>query len=259
MQIHVLSDLHLEFGDLDANWQPPICDLMIVAGDLHPKLGGLRWLLKRIPAKLPVLYVMGNHEFYGEKHPHLIQKLKSEAKGSSIHILENECIEFEGYHFFGATLWTDMNLYGTPDISCHDAIQMNDYMRIRLSTTSFRKLKPKDTRLLHSETLFKLKQWLEAHDSQQSIIITHHAPSPQSLPIDWRDHSIYAAYASNLEPFILEHNPRLWIHGHLHNSQHYQIGQTHIIANPRGYTDELNPNFNPSLIVNIKSLTPPTA
>ena len=47
------------------------------------------------------------------------------------------------------------------------------------------------------------------------------------------------------------HQPRLWIHGHIHDSHDYTIGNTRVIANPRGYIDELNPNFDPELVIEV--------
>jgi len=58
-----------------------------------------------------VLYVVGNHEHYDERIGRLHEKLREAAEGSNVHILENEAFELDGYRFFGATLWTDFNLF----------------------------------------------------------------------------------------------------------------------------------------------------
>jgi len=106
MRLHILSDLHIEFGKFDL---PEIdADVLILAGDIHTKRNGIKWILEHAPKGVPTLYVMGNHEFYGEKHPGLIQKIRAEAIGSNVHILENESITIDGYYFFGCTLWTDL-------------------------------------------------------------------------------------------------------------------------------------------------------
>ena len=71
MRVHVLSDLHLEFGEFD--YRDPGADLTIIAGDLHTKRNGLAWAREHLPDH-PILYVLGNHEFYGEKFPRLIER-----------------------------------------------------------------------------------------------------------------------------------------------------------------------------------------
>ena len=73
MKIHILCDLHIEFGD----FVPPVvgADVVVLAGDVHVKNRGLQWIFDQ-KFEIPVLYVLGNHEFYREKFPGLIDKLK---------------------------------------------------------------------------------------------------------------------------------------------------------------------------------------
>jgi len=71
------------------------------------------------------------------------------------------------------------------------------------------------------------------------------------LPEKYQKHSISAAYASNLDYVIERYQPKYWIHGHLHNSSHYNIGKTQVVCNPRGYTGEENESFNPNKIIEI--------
>ena len=66
MRIHVLSDLHFEFQ----KWRNAIdvneieADVTVLAGDIAVGLEGVAWALKAF--KRPVIYIMGNHEFYGQ-------------------------------------------------------------------------------------------------------------------------------------------------------------------------------------------------
>lgn len=178
MRVHVLSDLHIEFGDFDF---PEIeADVVILAGDTHTKLNGLKWARDRIP-HLPVLYLLGNHEYYGAKLPRLVEKLKEAAAGSNVTILEEDSIELGGYRFFGATLWTDMALHGDPREGGVEALKMNDYKRVRQSPT-YRKLRPTDTRAVHHSTLRSLRECISSGDPDRTVVITHHAPSARSLP-----------------------------------------------------------------------------
>ena len=198
MRIQVLSDLHLEFGPIDL---PKIeADLVVLAGDVHVKLNGIRWIRDNF-SSTPVIYLAGNHEYYGEKHPRLLEKIREEAKGTNIHLLENESLELGGYRFFGATLWTDMALHGDYHIGFGEALRMNDYKRIR-KTPSYRKMRPVDTRALHMETVRHLEKFMESGDPRESVVITHHAPSLRSLPERRRDEPISCAYASHLDSFI---------------------------------------------------------
>jgi len=248
MRVRILSDLHLEFGEFTLPETP--ADLVILAGDVHVRRNPVPWILKSFP-EVPVLYIAGNHEFYGEKFPRQTEKLREETAGTNIHFLENETLELGGYRFFGSTLWTDMDLFGDVQASSIEAgALMNDYRRIHHSTT-YRKLRPVDTRARHILSLQAITAFLTEGDARKSIVVTHHAPSILSLPPRRRSHPLSCAYASRLDDFIKQHQPLLWIHGHIHHSQDYRIGETRILSNPHGYIDEPNPNFDPLLTVEL--------
>jgi predicted phosphohydrolase len=108
MRIRVLSDLHREFGQVPL---PEIAsDIVVLAGDIDRGTRGVAWARTVFPG-VPVLYVAGNHEHYDERIGRLHEKLREAAAGSNVHILENETFELDGYRFFGATLWTDLQSF----------------------------------------------------------------------------------------------------------------------------------------------------
>jgi len=253
MRIRVLSDLHREFGPVDL---PDVAaDLVILAGDTDRGTKGVVWARKRFP-ETSVLYIAGNHEFYGERIGRLHEKLREAARDSNVVILENETYELNGYRFFGATLWTDFALLGdrqSPMLSAGEKhAGMNDYRKIRRHDTS--KLQPKHTALLHADSRLALTQFLEAGDRAKSVVITHHARSINSLPARKHADLVSAAYASHLDELIIERGPALWIHGHIHETRDYTIGRTRILNNAHGYPipDKSGKSgFNPDLIVEL--------
>jgi predicted phosphodiesterase len=72
MKIRVLSDLHLEFLD----WVPPKlhADIVVLAGDIHVGVRGIEWARRSFPLN-PVIYVPGNHEFYGRNMQDVSEEL----------------------------------------------------------------------------------------------------------------------------------------------------------------------------------------
>jgi predicted phosphohydrolase len=249
MRIRVLSDLHQEFGEVDV---PLVgCDCVVLAGDVSSKSHGLEWILRRFP-DVPVVYICGNHEYYGEKLPRLTEHLREAAAGTNVHFLEDGFVTIYGVHFFGCTLWTDMALQGNWLVGATEAGDtMNDYKRVRNSRVHYRRLSPRDTRLLHIASLKAMRQFFATHDRRRSVIVTHHAPSIRSLPDHRKSELISCAYASRIDGFIEEHQPQLWIHGHIHQRNDYLIGATRVLANPRGYPDEPNKDFAPDLVVDV--------
>lgn len=248
MKIQLLSDLHIEFSDFE--YQETDCDLVILAGDIHIGEKGVSWALEHIKNK-PVLFVAGNHEFYGKAYPKHLRTLRALTEGTNVHLLENEVLTLKGVNFFGCTLWTNFELYGDPRVAGHECQQvMNDFKRIKLSTP-YRKLRSRDIASIHYGSVKWLKAQLCRSSGKKNLIITHHAPSQRSIPTGLQDDSTNPAYASNLEELILEYNPQVWIHGHLHNSSDYRIGQCRILCNPRGYPDEVNREFDPGFCFDV--------
>lgn len=60
----------------------------------------------------PVLYVPGNHEFYGGSIAGTVDELKRLSAGSNIRVLDDDEVVIEGVRFLGSTLWTDFLLFG---------------------------------------------------------------------------------------------------------------------------------------------------
>jgi Icc-related predicted phosphoesterase len=114
---------------------------------------------------------------------------------------------------------------------------MNDYRMIRRDP-SYSKMRTIDTFKIHQYAKMWLDESLEESKSFKNVVITHHAPSIQSIPEEFKNSYLSAAYASNLEDFIIKHQPEFWIHGHVHKPIKYKIGETKIICNPHGYIDE---------------------
>ncbi len=249
MKIRILSDLHLEFGKLELS--DIDYDIAILAGDIHIKDKAIEWIQANIPNK-PVLYVLGNHEFYGKTYPKLITELKDKTKNSNIHILENDLVTIDGVNFLGATLWTDFKAYGNPRIAGYHCQQiMTDFKKIRL-LPKYSKIRSIDLATIHSQSIKWLENKLKQHKGDKNIVITHHGPSKKSVLERYIDDLSTAAYVSNLDEFVLEHSPDYWIHGHLHNSVDYTIGSCRVICNPRGYApDDLNLDFDDKLLITI--------
>jgi hypothetical protein len=179
MRLHILSDLHLEFEP----FAPPEvqADAVILAGDIDTGRKGLKWALKTFPNR-PVIYVLGNHEFYGQKLQNLIEDLREMAMGTNIHLLENESLRIGDVVFLGATLWTDFALNGDPVVAEIVAqTGLNDYRQIR-TLPGYSLLKPSDTRRLHIQSRRWLEDQVMSLKGQKVVVVTHQAPSRQSLP-----------------------------------------------------------------------------
>jgi Icc-related predicted phosphoesterase len=248
MRLHILSDLHLEF----APFTPPAveADAVILAGDVSTGGNGLKWAMKNFPERA-VIYVLGNHEFYGQKLQKLIAELKEMARSTNVHLLENESCTVCDVTFLGATLWTDFALNGNPFVS--EAVAqtgMNDYRRIR-TLPNYKRLRPSDTRQLHAQSRKWLEEELLGQKDGKVVVVTHHAPSPESIPAAFEGDAFNPAFASDMRRFIAQAGAKLWVHGHLHSPSDYIVVATRVLANPRGYPTESRRGFDPGLVVEV--------
>jgi len=248
VKIQILSDLHIEFEEFD--YIETDSDVVILAGDIHVKDKGVLWAIENIRTK-PVLYVLGNHEFYGKAYPRLVDSIKEKVQGSNVHILEKDAVTIDGINFLGCTLWTDFELFGDPRTTGYQCQQiMTDYKKIRVSPR-FSKLRSIDVATIHRQSLDWLKSELGTKKGERNIVISHHGPSKRSLPKGAEDDVSSAAYVSKLEDVITKFSPTFWIHGHMHNSSNYNVDGCRVICNPRGYPGERNPDFRSEFIVEI--------
>jgi len=246
MKIWLLSDLHLEFGGIDL---PKVeADVVILAGDTNLGLAGVKWA--KATFDLPVLMVLGNHEYYEHTYPRLIQTLKKECRGSQITILENDAVTLDGVSFLGCTLWTSFAGVPTTMTSRYWVARgMNDYRSIR-HFPEFRKLELTDTVAAHQESVDWLGKACRLHD-QKKVVITHHAPSLRSVPALPKFEVLGPGYASKLDALVEESGAALWVHGHIHVLNDYRIGNTRVVSNPRGYKHALTPGFSPELVIEV--------
>lgn len=249
MKVQILSDLHLEFGYSDS-LKFDKADIIVLAGDTHIGIKGIEWVKKYIPNK-EVIYLLGNHEYYKGSYPKTLHKIQETAIDSKIHVLENSYIDIGDIRFHGCTLWTDFAIFGSPieyGMLCQE--KMNDYKRIK-KDPSYSKIRSIDIYTIHQKSMRWLQQSLSTSTTSKNIVVTHHAPSIQSVPEQYKNDGVTAAYASNLESFITEYQPMYWIHGHIHTPINYNIGNTQVICNPYGYIDDKDNGFNRELIIEI--------
>lgn len=247
MKLHVLSDLHTEFSDFD----PPNtgADIVVLAGDIGVGTGGIEWA-KRQFSDVPVLYIPGNHEYYG--HDVRDPDRLFAAAPANIQILNNDACEIDSVRFLGTTIWTDFRLYGDGEawFSRETARRLiEDFISIRCNGQLFT---PEDSVALHEASKAWLVRELRTDFNGPTVVITHHLPASPSIAKKYKNDPLNPAFASRLEDVIEEYQPELWIHGHTHVPCDYEISGTRVVCNPRGYPSESSAKgFAPGLVVEI--------
>lgn len=250
MDVQIFSDLHFESNLFPVVKDDIVGDVLVFAGDIHTSPKHVVPLLADLANERPVVYVLGNHEYYGHTWDKAVDDYKEQvAKNGirNIHILDEESVVVDGVRFLGATLWTDF--FGEKrkvGEACENALA--DYSRI-FKTDDI--LTWKDVFYRHRQNKKWLQTELEKGFSGPTVVVTHHAPSPLSIHQRFLGSEINGGFVSNLEDIIVKHQPNLWIHGHTHDSFNYRIEKTRIVCNPHGYDIENSRFFNRNCVVNI--------
>lgn len=264
MQAVIFSDLHLSFSDLDYRLDfPPNAEIAIIAGDVcAPVSSSLKWIFERVVMQgLPVIFVAGNHEHYGHILDHsMADGMAVRGRYDGLHWLENEGVVIDGIRFLGATLWTDYELYERPEESMHVALlHMNDHRAIHRVDAAGRRGRfyPEDARAIHQASRAWLERQLKEPFDGKTVVVSHHCPHPHSIHPRYAGDRLNPAFTSDLDAIIERYQPTAWVHGHTHSSFDYQVGQTRVICNPRGYVHSVfgkrneieNPDFQPFKVV----------
>ena len=237
MKILYMSDLHLEFGDMPSVTAEG--DVLVLAGDVTVK-NNVDWINAQLQNFDNVIYILGNHEYYrGDINATPMKTLG--ALDPRIHFLMDASVTINDVTFHGGTLWTDCN-QGNPLDYMNIGNSLNDFRLIRDQNYELR-FTPQMSHMLHSYAVNYLRNNVKEGD----VVITHHAPSFQSVHEKYKGDRLNYAYVSDLTELILDTKPSVMVHGHVHTSFDYTIGDTRVLCNPRGYvnTEDENPEFDP--------------
>ncbi len=227
--VQVMSDLHLELhrdggeGFISA-LDPEGVDVLVLAGDITVGEQRAKTAIKRFVKQgfRRVLYVAGNHEFYsGKRKWFLAAMARLQGKCPEFRFLERESITIEGTIFHGTTLW-----FPEDPMAFAQRHHLND----------FHQIKDFDT-WLYPENGFS-QEFLKRRVQPGDVVITHHAPCTLSVPKEYRGSPLNCFYVCDMTRMMDDKKPKLWIHGHTHRAQDYEVYDTRVVCNPLGYPHE---------------------
>ncbi len=257
MRIQVVSDIHLEFrasGDkiglrseyINSLRQEDV-DVLVLAGDIMNwrDIQEIRSTLEMF-SKLAthVVYVPGNHEYYGTSAPaahHIVTKA-CEGIENVTPVIRPTSLVLDGQVFLAGTMWYNQKAveragydpeYGLLPVGEHTHVFSDYRWIVGLYPWVFQQADGFDSmlkHLLHSD----------------AIVVTHHLPSPRSTPPQHLGDKSNCFFVNNKTRLLNTRKPKLWIHGHTHTRCDYLAGkdlQTRIVANPCGYPSERSSFF----------------
>lgn len=250
VRLRVLSDLHLERGSAPPVAQP--VDVLVLAGDID---NGTRAVerAEALGAGRPVLFVAGNHEYYGHAIDDVDRELQRRAEGTAVQVLENGEAVIDGVRFLGATLWSDFDFGGETERELSMRVSsrlVNDFRHIRRAGDRL-PFTPEDARSRHLASRAWLAERLATAHAGPTVVITHHAPVIRTRPERSILRAVAGAFASDLTDLMGSERTPLWIFGHTHVAADLDVAGTRVLSNPRGYPDEAVAGYDEALVVEV--------
>lgn len=244
MIIDIASDLHIDYNlskGLSLNYFKQLFNddlskkdsVLILAGDIY-QVNTIDNLKKDLNEFLNhvsklykvVFYIMGNHEYYGNDfcetlstgYPYTLLTLPDNVKIIS----KNTMCKLFGVDVLFSTLWSNLSNEDTNYIN--DFIFINNFTFENYITE-------------YTNNINYIKTYIDNHDSNKHIIVTHHAPSLKSIHSKYETFKGNSAFVSDCE-YLMNDDMLMWIHGHTHTNFDYNIGNTKVVCNPHGYFKE---------------------
>ena len=234
--IQLLSDIHLEHMEdrgaayLDA-LDPEGVDILVLAGDICSATMLPACLAAFAAAYPQVVYVLGNHEFYGSSFQAVRQICTQLPR--NVHLLDNGERLLGGVHFVGGTLWF-------PDLPENEryAHRLSDFHHIQ----AFRSQVYGENR--------NAVRFLREMVRRDSVVVTHHLPTRLAIPKRFEASPLTRFFLCDMAGYGL--HPKLWLFGHTHwHVDEKDEHGTRFLANPLGYPGQTDSGHIPKLVLQL--------
>ncbi|UQE03478.1 metallophosphoesterase [Bradyrhizobium japonicum] len=206
MKLFIASDLHGEAWSHDYTVPEGLdFDVAVFAGDVHNAYRAVSWISnQRALWGKPILFVAGNHEYYGSVLQDAAAVIRDAARRTNVTFLDADAVPvIGGVRFLGCTMWTDYRFDAESQAhGLHAGKWINDHKMIRTSGgaefpaafTPLEALKRHTT-----ERRWLTERLAEEHDGP-TVVVTHHAPHPRSLHERYAEDGAINASSSAISP-----------------------------------------------------------
>lgn len=245
MRIRLISDLHLELRKNILNIHD-ICkgitkdNVLVLAGDIgNPFSDSFTSFINDCSeASRYVLYVPGNHEYYGSTIEKTDKKIKDLLSNiCNVHNLNDGPIEIDQYVFVGNTMFHKVSPGDQWPV-------INDYNMIHDYTTS-------DTNKIHDNAIKSVLNAISVRDiSKKYVLVTHHLVNKQLIHDKHKYSPLNFAFCHDMPNIYGRFDLVLSGHTHMHKVLKTSSGRIIGVVNPLGYPNE-ETDFDPYFTIDI--------
>jgi predicted phosphohydrolase len=235
MTIQYASDLHLEFSQnrdfIKENTLIPEGDILLLAGDIvpfavmHKHADFFNYISDHFQH---TYWVPGNHEYYNSDIADRSGVLKEKIR-DNVYLVNNIAVEHDDTAFIFSTLWSNISpVYAWQIQQGMSDFHVINYKGLPFSVEHFNQL--------HEESISFVKKTLQEKSSLKTVVVSHHIPTFQNYPEQYKGSILSEAFAVELFDLIASDGPDYWIYGHHHsNISDFEIGKTKLLTNQLGY------------------------
>lgn len=227
-------------------------------------------ILSYLFPNMKIIYVLGNHEYYGLYWEEAVDNYKDALKDlPNVIVLENELYQDDDNQivFCGSTLWTNLALHNnvlesqrwvdnrnqdTADILTKRNQSYWDTITSEMMIDRF------------NESIVKIKEHMKYISiycpNYNKVMVSHFLPHKLTSHPKFKDtvtSPYWCSHVPELFDFQDGQNWDLWIYGHSHNNVNVLVGNTKVMSNQIGYRsdydmfDSLSVPYNPNLILEL--------
>ena len=265
MKIHLISDLHLDHGDLHDVLPLPACNLRVVAGDIceahHIQSIAIPFLRHMASGGEPVVLVLGNHDHYrgtlglsATTYERRVATWRNACAEVGVKLLERDAIIVCGRRILGCTWWSAID-WLEPGEHAHRAGFPSDleFVRhsVKIGITDFRVIRGwtiNDHIRRHADDSTWLAEELAKESELPPIVITHFLPHRAAIDDEFAGSSLNAYFTTHRPDLVRQAGA--WLFGHTHKRVDVVADGTRLMANPRGYPSEQS-GFIPDLVIEV--------
>lgn len=234
---------------------------LIIAGDLGHYNHQNTFLLEELKKIYEnIVLVDGNHDYYlvsskakyrykNNSMNRISEMRENASKIENVYYLDGDIIEIDGTKYGGVGMWYDFS-YG---IQILGKSQEGLFYHWKEVMTDYKLIKGLDFCSNFREA-DKAKEKLEKIIKDSDIIITHVGPEWSRIPHKFAYDASTAFYYFDGKPYFDRAKDKVWVYGHTHDRNDYEIYDCRFVNASLGYPSE---NENRSRrIVNITSENP---